>query len=254
MNHKVSFEVLRIDGIDAQAFLHSQFAADLLALADGGHCWSALLNPQGRVLFVVAIFRVEATQWRLAVPFGRAVELVNHLKTFVFRRKVKIAIEPELKVNFRDEATGIDLEVQPIDESTNSTNELELDRWIGEGLALIDSAASARHLVHALRLDRFGAFSVQKGCYPGQEIVARTHFLGRNRRELVELSAEDPPSWTSGDPLYQLADSKEVGEIVCAGTSMALGVLHHPDSEIDELACGGARQPARVTRRYSPES
>ena len=42
-----------------------------------------------------------------------------------------------------------------------------------------------------LSLDRLRAFSVRKGCYPGQEIVARTHFLGQVRRGLVALRAPD---------------------------------------------------------------
>ena len=43
-----------------------------------------------------------------------------------------------------------------------------------------------------LGLDRLAAFSVRKGCYPGQEIVARTHFLGQAKRRLARLVADRP--------------------------------------------------------------
>jgi hypothetical protein len=61
-----------------------------------------------------------------------------------------------------------------------------------------------------LSLDRLKAFSVRKGCYPGQEIVARTHFIGQSKRQLW---------WVEGDgfvPGAALADTegRAVGDVV----------------------------------------
>jgi folate-binding Fe-S cluster repair protein YgfZ len=43
-----------------------------------------------------------------------------------------------------------------------------------------------------INLDKLGGVSFKKGCYPGQEIVARTHYLGKIKRHLYRLSSEQP--------------------------------------------------------------
>jgi len=69
-------------------------------------------------------------------------------------------------------------------------------RWRAEdlvhGLPRLDAAQSEQWTPQMLSLERLRAFSVRKGCYPGQEIVARTHFLGKQKRELVLLRGDAP--------------------------------------------------------------
>ena len=62
-----------------------------------------------------------------------------------------------------------------------------------------------------LSLDRLGAYSLRKGCYPGQEIVARTHYLGQAKRELLRISGE---GLAEGQALA--ADGTPAGTLVCA--------------------------------------
>lgn len=228
MERKDLFDVVVVRGTDALPFLHSQFAADLMSLEDGCLRWSALLNPQGRVLFVVAAVRLAVDDWRLLVPYSRGAELVDLLRRFVFRRKLALALDAGTLVAEGDAegmASGIEglqLVLAQVG-SVPALTDAALDRFVGGGLALIDATAAGRHLAHALRLDRFEAFSVKKGCYPGQEIVARTHFLGRNKRVLAEVGVGDGPMPPSGTRLFD--GEVEVGEIVCAGTTRALAVL-----------------------------
>ncbi len=230
MNQTPLFDLLEVRGPDALAFLQAQLAADLNSLADAGWCWSALLNAQGRVLHVLGVWRVAANHWRLLVPFARGEELAEALRRMVFRRKVQLQIDG--KVTLGVCAEGIDTGVggllvglvERVDARAIGND--VLDRLIADGLALIDAAASGRHLVQSLRLDRFDAFSVKKGCYPGQEIVARTHFLGRNKRHLVQLDAASAVTWKSADAVADAAT--QVGEIACAGQCHALAVLTEP--------------------------
>jgi hypothetical protein len=56
---------------------------------------------------------------------------------------------------------------------------------IDQGLPWLDANTSGRFLPQMLALPEFGALSLRKGCFPGQEIVARTHYLGRSKRRLV---------------------------------------------------------------------
>jgi folate-binding Fe-S cluster repair protein YgfZ len=78
-----------------------------------------------------------------------------------------------------------------------------------------------------LSLDRIDAYSLKKGCYPGQEIVARTHYLGQVKRGLVRIT---------GDGLQVgaeiRADDRLLGTIISCGGEEALAVLsaERPDA------------------------
>ena len=91
-----------------------------------------------------------------------------------------------------------------------------------------------------LSLQRLQAFSLAKGCYPGQEIVARTHYLGQAKRELALLEGEGlSPGATVSD-----AAGGNLGTIVCSARegSLALAVLQ-AGRQPGELKAGEA--PAR---------
>jgi folate-binding protein YgfZ len=107
-----------------------------------------------------------------------------------------------------------------------------LNRWIladiAAGIVEVDAAQADRFLPSWLGLEQLGAISVRKGCYPGQEIVARLHFKGGNKRWLqrVAFDAEAMPA-----PGTLLAcDGAAAGELLRAawtgtGRGLALAVL-----------------------------
>mgnify|MGYP003511505905 CR=1 FL=1 len=72
---------------------------------------------------------------------------------------------------------------------------------IDDGVPWIHPAVADRETPQALGLERLGAYSVHKGCYPGQEIVARTHFLGRSKRSLLRFRASSSEVPAPGDAL-----------------------------------------------------
>ena len=257
MERKDLFDVVIVRGADALPFLHGQLAADLMPLADGQLRWSALLNPQGRVLFVVAALRLAADDWRLMVPFQRGMALAEQLQRLVFRRKVVVSVDPTLRVITQASGcetgiSGLRLGLTASEPGVHVVTEAALDRFLAAGLALVDIQASGRFLAHALRLDRFDAFSVKKGCYPGQEIVARTHFLGRNKRVLAQLDERAGAQWRSGDVLR--SEDAVVGEIACAGDELALAVLTQPMAAGQRLDLGDDRAPVRVAGIDATES
>lgn len=248
MERKELFDVVAVRGADALPFLNSQFAADLNGLGDDRMCWSALLNPQGRVLHVLAATRLAADDWRLCVPFSRGSELIEYLRQFVFRRKLALSPDDDHHVAPGETPVALMLTTDP----AAAMDATHVDLFIAAGLALIDPAASGRHLAHSLRLDRFDAFSVKKGCYPGQEIVARTHFLGRNKRFPVVLDGPADPPWRSGHAVRD--GDTDIGEVVCAGRASALAVLTRPVAAGHVLTIGDDHRPVQVHRCLASES
>jgi len=81
---------------------------------------------------------------------------------------------------------------------------------IRAGIPEILGGQSERYTPHMLNLDLLGAISFDKGCYMGQEVVARTQFLGSSKRRLMRYRTEGTVS--SGDKLSD--GEKDVGEIV----------------------------------------
>lgn len=110
-------------------------------------------------------------------------------------------------------------------------------RWravdIAHGLPRLSPAQSEQWTPQMLSLNRLNAYSLKKGCYPGQEIVARTHYLGQAKRELVRLTGN---ALTDGAEVK--AEDHTLGTIVSCARDGALAVLavERPPNGWD---CGG---------------
>lgn len=104
-------------------------------------------------------------------------------------------------------------------------------------------------------LDLLGGVSFSKGCYTGQEIVARLHYLGQLKRRLFLLQGETAEP-RPGQPLYAAGESQAVGEIVdsvpeAAGGSLASAVLQLSQAQAPQLHLGAPEgPPLRILRSF----
>ncbi|MBJ6978134.1 folate-binding protein YgfZ [Luteimonas sp. MC1782] len=186
--------------------------SDVATLSDGQWQWSGWLTPKGRVQALFALLRVGPEAVWLLLPDGDAQALKAAMERFVFRSKVTLRVPDGLTLCASFSAPAAASGAMT---ATDAKGRVEFD--LGDGttartlrvcqgcLAPADPGALARwrafDLVHGLprpgsagleawtpqqlSLDRLAAYSVRKGCYPGQEIVARTHFLGQAKRGLA---------------------------------------------------------------------
>ena len=103
--------------------------------------------------------------------------------------------------------------------------ETTVDNWLLEnlraGLPEIWLPQSEKFTPHMLNLDMLDIVSLDKGCYPGQEIVARTHFRGASKRRCLRFESTEPLS--PGDKISD--GQRDVGEIVNAIGNDLLAVL-----------------------------
>lgn len=97
------------------------------------------------------------------------------------------------------------------------------DYWrlldIRAGLPAIYTATMDTFVPQMVNMDLLGGVSFTKGCYPGQEIVARTHHLGSIKRRMVRAWADAPDPPVPGDTLYAASDSQAAGQVVDAQLS-----------------------------------
>ncbi len=258
-------QVLALDGVDAVAFAQAQFANDVVALADGHWHWSAWLSAKGRVLAVFQLLRLDAHTLRLVCHDGDAGAMAEQLRRFVFRRKVAIGITEQvvqvamqLPAKARGAALArldegaIELDVgsaalprllrlvADVDAAPDAAAELAWRQSdLRFGLPRLDGSQREQWTPQQLGLDRLAAYSVKKGCYPGQEIVARTHFLGKAKRAATLLQV--PAGSAPGEEVRK--EGQAIGTVVSVAGSLALAVLPLDAGEEGLSVAGG---PAMV--------
>lgn len=247
-------DVLAITGRDAVAFAQAQFMNDIAALGDGEWHWNGWLTAKGRVIALFALLRIDAETLWLVLPDVDATALATQLQRFVFRSKLKLEPRADLHAvaAFAQPGAasgamsavvdgGIELDMGGdggarrlrIATANAASDDAFASRWrafdLAHGLPRLDADQAEAWTPQQLSLERLRAFSVKKGCYPGQEIVARTHFLGKVKRELVRLQGDgvnELDEVMDGKPVGPGAQTlRPIGQLICAEGDQGLAVM-----------------------------
>lgn len=255
--------LLSICGRDAIAFAQAQFMNDVATLADRHWQWNGWLTAKGRVVALFALLRLDAETLWLLLPDADPVELAAQLQRYVFRSKLKL-LPLDLRVvgSFQPPvlARGSALAMSAADDieldmgSDEAPRRLQIrhenanddaaarERWdacdLAHGLPRLAASQSGQWTPQQLSLERLRAFSVSKGCYPGQEIVARTHFLGQAKRGLGLFESAAP--LPAGSEVSE--DGRGIGTIIASAGNLSLAVLPLEHSDAGIIAAGAALQ------------
>jgi folate-binding protein YgfZ len=201
------YSVLAVRGRDATKFLQGQLTRDVEALPAGEPGLAALLTPQGRVVATGWLWR-QPDGIDFLLPTALAAPLRDRLQRFVLRAQVSLAVAaPDAALLAALRQTGL----LPAGDPLGPAAALALVR---AGLAQIDLTTSEEWIPQMLNLDLVGAISFQKGCYTGQEIVARTQHLGRIKRRMLRFAA--PRAVPPPPKAALLKDGQKCGEVVLA--------------------------------------
>ncbi len=243
MTKPFSAETLLIEGPDAVAFAHAQFSSNVKTLATSQWQFSAWLDPQGRVKAFFHLARLNEDQLLLLLRGGSAGEMVDALRRFVFRSKLTLtalsprslsmgAALPLLAIDRDQELLSLGCGTHSLEISSESTGG---DAWrllqLREGWPWLPRSMLNELLAPALALQRLHAVVIDKGCYPGQEIVARLHYRGGNKKHLHRIkisSSNHSHPKNPGDILRVDAQEKVwVLDVVNSDAETeALAVLH----------------------------
>jgi tRNA-modifying protein YgfZ len=205
------YGLLSITGDDAREFLHAQLTRDIRALPRDRAALAGWCSAKGRLL---ASFLVvpSAQGYLLQVARDLAAPVSKRLSMFVLRAKVKVADESERfaqhglwdvdsdapEVSWRGEIATVRvgerrlLEVGPAEQMTAAPTAPEAEWTLQEiraGRPLITAATQDQFVPQMVNFEKLGAIDWQKGCYPGQEIVARAQYRGQVKRRMVHLRA-----------------------------------------------------------------
>ena len=276
-------DVLDIGGNDALEFLNGQFTGDLKQLPAGAFQYNAWCSPQGRVIAVFIIYRREKSFF-LLIPAELKNRFLKRLQLYILRAEVTIHDRSDELVRLGlitgrnadhlptvPESAGTlghegDLTVLRIDdgppprmlvlgtvtgmqslkpEFTGAGANLWRYLDIKAGIPWVLDPACEQFLPQELNLDVTGGLSYAKGCFPGQEVIARVHYRGAVKQRLYrsEIPA-DARLPVPGEKLYAADTENSIGTIINIadsgrGTIAVLAVADIDKAANYELHAGG---------------
>ncbi|WP_151826580.1 CAF17-like 4Fe-4S cluster assembly/insertion protein YgfZ [Acinetobacter oleivorans] len=186
----LAFSSYALNGVDAQKFLQGQVTVDTERLAENETRYTAICDLKGRIHFGLWLKKINPESFEIVVAQDQAEEFAKHIKKFGAFSKMTLseqgAVFPKV-VNHQTEFT---------------TAETDISEWqkqaIMTGQAWITQAIEHEFQPQELRLHQREGVNYDKGCYLGQEIVARLWFKAKPKHwlHLVQGTGEAPASAT----------------------------------------------------------
>ncbi len=230
--------VLAASGPDAESFLHNQLTNDVLGLERGALHLAGYCSAKGRLLATMIVWKSDDSVM-LVMPREILPGVQKRLQMFVLRSKVTLsdvsdqtvligAAAPDLQnIRWPDAAgwhaswppsAGLQrvLWMGPADQAMKLWDELsaklppaDASRWrwldIRAGLPMIVETTREQFVPQMVNFDLVGGVNFRKGCYPGQEIVARSQYLGKLKRRM-RLASTQAASVAAGMEIFSDAD------------------------------------------------
>ena len=267
-----TMSLVRVSGEDAQSFLQAQFSNDIDSLVSGETQLNAYCNPKGRVLALPRVLKTHDALFML-VDSAIAPEFIQRLKMFVMRAKVEFEVDGQptavgiwgdtqigdtlLPVSKSDtgDLRKIALCTENMLRSLPAAREADVKLWrlmdIVFGIPQIYPATREAFIPQNINLDLVDGVSFRKGCYPGQEIVARVKYRGRSKQRLIAGTLNVDKSPLAGEEIHVSGgEPRKAGTVVDAveissGFSCISAVVTYPIES--ELALGTADGPVITT-------
>ena len=219
------YKLITVSGTDAAKFLQGQLTQDVTLLAGKQGLPAACCNPQGRVITTVRLiplnenigmilpadmsepvvelfskYRMRSdVRFEISADDWSEIAIIQDTDTLMLQSAQLLPERNDIIIRngifaFRYASTEPFVELfgeKSALESlrTDINAPLERDAWYGAliraGVPMISGENSEKYTPHMLNLDKLGAISFDKGCYTGQEVVARTEHLGSSKRRLM---------------------------------------------------------------------
>jgi len=216
--------LIQITGEDSEDFLQSQFSNDVKKIQDRRIQINAYCQHQGKIIAIIWLFKRDK-KYYLSIPYELKDIVLSKLNMFKLMSRVEIKDYSEIIYQYGLIAEDNEETIRIIDNLTLLTTrepikeDYDYPYWenacINATLPEIYINLSEKFTPQALNLDidQMGV-SFTKGCYPGQEVVARMHYLGKPKRRLFRFTSKFKVS--IGDTL-NVNDSKSLkasGEVI----------------------------------------
>ncbi len=245
----VDHGLIRAIGPDAGAFLQGQLTNDVLALDGSAARLAGFCSAKGRLQASFLVWKAAGDEFLLACSASILAPTLKRLSMFVLRAKCKlndatgdvqlfglagVTAErwldglPALRTVRRGAATVVALPDaagarralvalpagERLDLADAPTLSVDAWRWleVQSGIVTIEAATVDRFVPQMVNFELVGGVDFKKGCYPGQEVVARSQYRGTTRRRAFLFDCETTP--TAGQDVFVAGDSGEAAGTV----------------------------------------
>lgn len=278
--------IIRALGSDAASFLHNQLTNDVLLMKEGQSRLAAFCNAKGRMQASFVVYKRSAEEVLLICRKDLIPQTVKRLSMFVLRAKAKLSdasddfqllgLAGEALVQALSGASALTVEpwqrhalgaadvltlypalgqpralwIAPKDMAAPVGNILSPDLWqVGEvmsGIAWVELATFEAFVPQMLNYESVDGVNFKKGCYPGQEVVARSQFRGTLKRRAFIVQSAAP--MTAGQEVFSSLDATQpcglVAQAANAGTGhVAVVELQLSATENSRLHLGAVDGP-----------
>lgn len=193
--------VLDLIGSDADKLLQNQLTCDIHEVTDEQARFTSICDLKGRVISTLLVARIKPDHLALIVPKSLQGVLEQHLDKYLRFSRSKLTAS-KYQVTSRAQRIGNAFSVVHSDSGVVIQHPSEKICWvlsedqptlpdefiehdIQAGLVWLTPSTSESFLPQVLGLEHHGGISYNKGCYLGQEVIARVHFLGKPKQKLA---------------------------------------------------------------------
>jgi tRNA-modifying protein YgfZ len=198
------YGLLKVSGLDAKKLLQGQLTCDVEKITPTASCLGAHCNPQGRIISLFYLFLMQETYY-LLMPRNMVELSMAALKKYAVFYKVALsdASHHFVIVGYRGKEIALTMQTANIavhasrhiiitdikdkkslwDTLVGKAQLADMNAWkcldIHDGIPMIYPESSGQFLPHEINLHALNGISFDKGCYTGQEIIARMHYRGK---------------------------------------------------------------------------
>ena len=190
MSTSTAFTLFTLKGVDAQKFLQGQVTLNAEALAENLTRYTAICSLKGRIQFGLWLKKISPESFEIVVTDDQAEEFAKHIKKFGAFSKMKLEQVGRVFPTLNGDSTDF------------SSTETDITAWqlqaIEAGQAWIEATTAQEFQPQELRLHQREGVHYDKGCYLGQEIIARLWFKAKPKHwlHLVQGSGDAPAAAT----------------------------------------------------------
>ena len=212
-----SHKLIRIQGNDAFTFLQGQLSNDLELSNDSTFQKNALCNVKGRVISLIWIRRPEDSCFELYVDESLLKKTLETLEKFKVFYKSEMSLPEKV---------------------SEKINLVELGVWrkncILSGLCEITNYTSETFTPHDLNYQNQDIINFEKGCYTGQEVVARMHYRAKLKSAMFLTESIALKNIEEGDNLYDL-EKNIIGKLASRTDIESLIFLKNKNLSLDQI-------------------
>ena len=247
-----NYSIIKVSGSDAPVFLQGQLTGDCNSIEPEHSLLMAWCAPNGRVQNLIHVIR-SGDLFFLLIPKEQMLGMVKKLKMFVLRSDVEVAdLSTDYELFLTLNSNQSDTSFATIGRQDSRCwwivpNGKATEVWTGiaaqqvnedviefhsivNGIPYLTEELTDTFLPQEIGLEKLKGLSFSKGCYPGQEIIARVKYRGKVKRELVKIHVVGTMEIPSAARLFGKSDTS-VGLVLRSvttgkGTHQLLAVLN----------------------------